>query len=205
MTTLTLEEDSVDTDSSAISEKYVKTCLQIIGLNDYSASTGILLIDDSEFIIGQQIKHILVERKAKKDFTDFPSVLTGLRARSGLTWNELSSALGVSRRALHHWTKGQRISGFHIQRLEELVRLINKTACGDRDQTRAKLLIPRDDGQSLLSQFAQASKLPRSVPISHLTLGDFFDAEPLAEVAVVATPKRRSTIPPKHIPPRDKS
>lgn len=43
-----------------------------------------------------------------------------LHSRSGLTWTQLGSLFGVSRRAVHHWANGGRMNAANAELLAEL-------------------------------------------------------------------------------------
>lgn len=125
-----------------------------------------------------------------------------LQQRSGLTWSELARALGVSRRAVHHWATGQRLSEQHARRVEEFAILVSSLGSMTPDETRAILITPGADGRSKLSIFGEASQPRRLVPLSTLTVGDFFAGEDINAAAPVVIPNRRSTLAPRSIPLR---
>lgn len=75
------------------------------------------------------------------------SVLWSLKRISGLTWAEISDAMGVSRRTLHNWAEGKPLSRENeakLRRVEDVVRVI------DRGTVRAnrELLRFSQDGAS---------------------------------------------------------
>lgn len=134
--------------------------------------------------------------------SDYGAIVRQLQQRSGLTWNELARAVGVSRRAVHHWAAGQRLSERHAQRVEELAGMISRVGAATPDATRAALVSPGLDGRSLLSRFEEESQPDRRVPLSTLTVGEFFEDGDLTPALPVPTSNRRSAVPPRRIPPR---
>jgi DNA-binding transcriptional regulator YiaG len=71
-----------------------------------------------------------------------------LHARSGLTWDELARAFGVSRRTVHAWASGTRLNQAHAARLSVVARVIDGLAAKNPEQTRAALHAPAADGES---------------------------------------------------------
>ncbi len=134
---------------------------------------------------------------------DYGAMVRHLQQQSGLTWNELARALGVSRRAVYHWAAGRRLSEHHARRVEELATLISSIGAVTPEQTRAALVSPSPDGPSQLSRFEEESKPRRLIPISALTLGDFFDGGELAEAPPAPYPNRTSTLAQRRVIPRD--
>jgi hypothetical protein len=67
---------------------------------------------------------------------------------SGLTWDQLGKLFGVSRRAVHHWTVGGRMTARNADLLGELSRLVRSLPAADPATRRAILLAPGEDGYS---------------------------------------------------------
>lgn len=113
------------------------------------------------------------------DSTDSSSTAEPVRAlqtRSGLTWNELGRALGVSRRTVHNWSSGKRISERHAKRLEEFAQLIQQVGGPTPNDTRLRLISPDINGISPLSKFETESRSKSQIPLSTLKVGEFFDS-----------------------------
>lgn len=72
-----------------------------------------------------------------------------LHDTSGLTWEQLSKLLGVSRRALHLWASGGTMSAGHEAILRRIVAIIDKLPATNQTQRRAAILAPRGNGRSL--------------------------------------------------------
>ena len=77
------------------------------------------------------------------------SALSELRRTTELTWAQLAQALGVGRRSLHFWARGERPSGPNLERLMRVVGIVRSIDRGDPAQTTSRLLEPRGDGISL--------------------------------------------------------
>jgi hypothetical protein len=114
------------------------------------------------------------------------SALLRLREVSGLTWGETAAALGVSRRAIHHWAAGARLSARHAERLRSLAELIARNDVGDAHRTRALLVAPDDQGHSPISIFASTYRRPRPNPLSSQSLAGVLEAA----TAIPAGPPR---------------
>lgn len=80
-------------------------------------------------------------------------LLKSVRETSGLTWDQIARALGVSRRAIHHWTNGDRMSAHNIEQLVALNALVTSVPGDDPDSKRAALLLPGPDGDSQFDVF----------------------------------------------------
>lgn len=104
------------------------------------------------------------------------AALQRLRTVSGLTWGEVAKALGVSRRAVHHWVAGARISARHAARLRALTQLVALNDAGEPDRTRARVIAPDSQGRSVLDLFSQQFHSPRSIPLSTQSLSDILEA-----------------------------
>src|SRR6266498_5567216 len=81
-----------------------------------------------------------------------PSVALSVRhlyEASGLTWEQLARLFGVSRRAVHNWANGGRMTDFHAGLLSRLTRVIDQLPAADAASRRAYLLAPGEDGHSL--------------------------------------------------------
>lgn len=132
---------------------------------------------------------------------DYGTMVRDLQRRSGLTWNELARALGVSRRVVHHWAAGQRPSERHARRIEQLATLISSIGALSPDHTRARLIAPGFDGRSQLSVFEEESQPRRPIPLSTLKVADFVEDD-LAPAPPAPVPRRASTLTPQRIPTR---
>jgi transcriptional regulator with XRE-family HTH domain len=141
----------------------------------------------------------LVDWPVDAPLGDFAASVRGLYRRSGLTWNEIARALGVSRRAVHHWSEGKRPAESHAQRLEDLVRLVGLYELATPESTRGALLAPTSDGASALSHFAEASAPVRTVPLSTMRPADFFAADIVSQTSV-RRPSRRSSLSSRPLP-----
>lgn len=73
-----------------------------------------------------------------------------IRRRSGLTWDELGEIFDVSRRSVHHWANGRKISAKNERVVHQTLAAINHLDEGERAKTRRRLL---DVGRSHQSPF----------------------------------------------------
>lgn len=70
-----------------------------------------------------------------------------LHEESGLTWDQLARTLGVSRRSVHAWSGGQRVSGRNLERLSHVYSTINAIPAFSAEDRRHTLFSPRFDMQ----------------------------------------------------------
>ena len=77
-----------------------------------------------------------------------------VRRCSGLTWDELSEIFDVSRRSVHHWANGKKISAGNERVVHQTLAAINHLDEGDRARTRARLLDVGISGQSPFNMLA---------------------------------------------------
>ena len=134
--------------------------------------------------------------------SDYGAMIRQLQQRSGLTWGELARALGVSRRAVHHWSAGKRPSERHARRVEDLAGLVARHPGTTSDAVRGLLLAPGIDGRSELTRFEEASQPRRSTALSTLSVADFFEGGELVEAPPVPPPVRSSSVKPRRLPER---
>ena len=84
-----------------------------------------------------------------------PEAIFEMRRISGLTWDELASLFGVTRRAIHHWANGNSLKPDNIRQVHDALRVLRTIARTSAEQTRALLLAPLAAGRTAL-QFLQA-------------------------------------------------
>lgn len=77
---------------------------------------------------------------------------------SGLTWDQLSKALGVSRRSVHLWASGGRINGRHMELLSELARMVRNAPVTTPAAVRSWLLVSKSGQPSPLEAFKAQHK-----------------------------------------------
>jgi transcriptional regulator with XRE-family HTH domain len=92
------------------------------------------------------------------------SELTLLHHRSGLTWDELARALGTTRRTVHNWAAGRRMSAKYVPAFQGLVHLVNEYDVGHPQRTRAALITPTDGRESPLSAFLASTRVVPAKP-----------------------------------------
>lgn len=96
------------------------------------------------------------------------AAIAELRRLTGFTWEQVARLFNVSRRSVHFWASGSKMTvenSAHLERVLDTVRLIDR---GSITENRAALLATRDDGATLLDQFAAGNY---DVVISTLGLG----------------------------------
>lgn len=76
------------------------------------------------------------------------SALAELRSKTQLTWAQLARALGVQRRSLHFWARGERPSAANFERLMRVIGIVRAAEAGDAAQTTSFLLGSTGSGPS---------------------------------------------------------
>ena len=106
-----------------------------------------------------------------------------IRRRSGLTWEELGDLFEVSRRSVHHWANGKRVSSRHDQSIRRMLAAIRHLDKGEQHRTRALLLtVDQATGISTFDLlrdggFDEAMRLVDSAPAAEIP------REPLSNAA----------------------
>jgi DNA-binding transcriptional regulator YiaG len=81
-----------------------------------------------------------------------------LRDVSGLSWQQIADAVGVTRRSVHYWANGGKISALHQARLHDVAATIAPYRHHEPEQVRAALLAIEPDGESPLSRLIRAHR-----------------------------------------------
>lgn len=81
------------------------------------------------------------DARSRSDAPPTATLIRDLKQRSGLTWEQLASMFGVSRRAVHGWASGARLNAHHAETLTAMRTLLRQVeAHGDPEATRLALL-----------------------------------------------------------------
>jgi transcriptional regulator with XRE-family HTH domain len=80
-----------------------------------------------------------------------------LHDMSGLTWDQLARAFGVSRRAVHSWAGGGRLNARNAERLEQVEQVVSDYQAENPESTRDRLLRPRREGRSIFQLLVQSA------------------------------------------------
>lgn len=104
-----------------------------------------------------------------------------LRRISGLTWEQVAQAFGVSRRSVHLWASGGAMTRDHQDRLWALLKVVRAADRGDASDNRAALLAVGSEGKS---------------PLELLCAGDWSGARALLGVGVVRPSATRTPLSP---------
>ncbi|WP_185975869.1 helix-turn-helix transcriptional regulator [Mycolicibacterium sp. 018/SC-01/001] len=83
-----------------------------------------------------------------------------LYKESGLTWDQLARMLGVSRRSIHAWAGGQRISGRNLERLSSVYRVISEISASSPSERRQSIFEPRPGSANIFDQLVSAARKP---------------------------------------------
>jgi transcriptional regulator with XRE-family HTH domain len=105
----------------------------------------------------------LVARRQSEPLTP-QEMVRWLYAESGLTWDQLSRILGVSRRSVHAWANGQRVSGANLERLSQVHVSIKRIDADSPIARRHTLFSPQDNMPNLFDRLvihARKAEVPR--------------------------------------------
>lgn len=79
-----------------------------------------------------------------------------IRHLSGLTWDELATVFGVSRRSLHHWANGKPINAANEDRVRRVLATLQRIDRGEAQRNRALLMTPCPDGGLVIDLLRRA-------------------------------------------------
>lgn len=98
------------------------------------------------------------------DGSSIAAALLSLREQSGLTWEEIAQLIGVSRRTIHNWVNGSRVSSANTRALRQVVEFVGENRANTAQETRSRLLAPRPDGGSPYEDLLRALRLGLNQP-----------------------------------------
>jgi len=81
--------------------------------------------------------------------SDVPTKVYELRRLTGLSWEQLSSVLGVSRRTLHNWATGRDVAAKNEERLARILATVHYIDRGNAAENRSLLLSATSGGDTL--------------------------------------------------------
>lgn len=92
---------------------------------------------------------VVVEEAAAASVASPAELLVETREASGLTWDQLARYFGVSRRAVHLWVAGGRLSAANEELLAHLVRAVDAVR-GLEPAVRRQALLRPDGGLNII-------------------------------------------------------
>lgn len=110
-------------------------------------------------------------------------LLEHVRAMSGFTWDQISRLFNVSRRSVHLWLAGGRMSAGNEELLVRLVQLVDGLPAATPEQRRHLLLQPSGDGRSTFDSFrtaAASTDTDINRNLEPLAVPDHFDGSDLS-------------------------
>jgi transcriptional regulator with XRE-family HTH domain len=122
------------------------------------------------------------------------AILRRIRSRGGLTWGEVAYAVGVSRRAVHNWLRGDRIAPSHDALLTRLDRLVDEVPGTTVEERRVALTVAGLNGRSLLDDLALTTRKGRRVPLSSVSVADQLGPVRDLQPGDLQTPNRPSRL-----------
>lgn len=83
--------------------------------------------------------------------------------RSGLTWDQIARLFGVSRRAVHGWASGSRMSAANTEFLARFVSILETRPNNSAEENRAWLLMGSTGRRGVLDELAATKKSPAPI------------------------------------------
>ena len=129
-----------------------------------------------------------------------PEIATGsaimeVRRLSGLTWEQLSTLLGVARRSLHFWASGKPLNAPNEERVAKLLACVRMIARASARETRSLLLEPQPDGRIPLDLLSRGEY---EVIVARLGMGNRPVSRVYSELSEEARAMRRP-LPPENL------
>jgi len=116
-----------------------------------------------------QVAHPFAETQSPASDPAVPAsdaeLVRWIKDQSGLTWEQIARAFDVSRRAVHLWANGGRVSAGNAEAIQSFAALVRGASSATLDETRNALLSVGSDGLSPLDRFRQ-SQYESSVAIT---------------------------------------
>ncbi|NYI80630.1 antitoxin VbhA family protein [Nocardioides panzhihuensis] len=95
-----------------------------------------------------------------------------IKDRSGLTWEQLAQAFSVSRRAVHMWQSGSRVSAANAEALHWFADLVRSNLRDTAELTRSALLDVGPSGVSAVDMFRTGrERRPRERALAEIEVG----------------------------------
>jgi DNA-binding transcriptional regulator YiaG len=92
-----------------------------------------------------------------------------LKVSSGLTWAQFAALFGVTRRAVHFWVEGGKISADHLVRVERIRSELERVGGATPDKTRAALFSIGASGRTpfaaLVAEVTPEGSTPERSPL----------------------------------------
>lgn len=111
----------------------------------YSGILPTLTVELSE-LVEPRTGYRLVTDEGNRSFAD---LLRRVQQHSQLDWGQIARALGVSRRTVHNWLSGTRVSGINAQRISAFYNALTRELANvERGDARAFLLAVPAEGES---------------------------------------------------------
>jgi DNA-binding transcriptional regulator YiaG len=92
------------------------------------------------------------ERTSHDHYQSTAEAVKFIHDHSGLTWDQLAKAFGVSRRAVHLWAAGKAINARHAELVADLVVVVRSLPGSTAAERRTALLRPSTAGPSTYDQ-----------------------------------------------------
>ena len=90
---------------------------------------------------------LAVESDTRRLPTETSEQVLWLHEESGLTWEQISILFGVSRRAVHAWAAGQRLSSRNAERLGVVITTVDALDGTTPSERRSQLLAAAHEGK----------------------------------------------------------
>jgi DNA-binding XRE family transcriptional regulator len=144
-----------------------------------------------------------VQQTMEFDHAIVPDMLQRLRRVTGLSWDDIGRAVGVSRRTIHNWLGGAHVAGVHLARLLDVSRTIDLVSTGSAESTRTLLLQQAPNGRSIIDELALTAHPARRRSISTVSVGDLVTPVDESESVRLQGPQRRTSLRGRSLPRKE--
>jgi len=81
-------------------------------------------------------------------------LVLSIHQETGLTWDQMAKSLGVSRRAIHQWANGARLSAGNLERLQKFYKAVKSLPYANAEEVRVALLAVDASGRTVLERLS---------------------------------------------------
>lgn len=165
----TIVEERYSADVSAVDDRVLQIPgLPVFGTIVYSyTSSGVLLNSRWDapllgVVLGFGWVHHEAGNHRESSAVASPSsessaLVTALHDESGLTWEQLARMLGVTRRSLHSWAAGTRISNVNLESVSRALSQVRALKGRTPEDRRNELLDPGAAAESIFDRLRKAA------------------------------------------------
>jgi hypothetical protein len=121
-----------------------------------STTAGVPIREPIPVVRGAAAIDSLAEELPERAPATDAELVRWIKDQSGLTWDQVARSFDVSRRAVHLWASGGRVSAGNAEALQTFAALVRGSVGATTEETRAVLLAVGSDGLSPIDRFRRA-------------------------------------------------